>query len=80
MRAGWEHADRIRRMLAAAADAAKQDGQAVEPGTPFGDWLVWAAEQADRLDPLKESPPSIIDSESKVFRWVQPVWRIAETE
>ena len=27
----------------------------------FGDWMVWAEQQADRMDPLKESPPSIID-------------------
>jgi hypothetical protein len=37
---------------------------AVEPGTPFGEWLIWAAQQADRIDPLKVSPTSIIDSKA----------------
>jgi hypothetical protein len=34
----------------------------VELGTAFGDWLIWAAQQADRIDPLKGTPPSLIDS------------------
>src|SRR5262249_47974197 len=76
--ADWERADRIRRMLAAAAEAATRDGHGVEPGTPFGDWLVWAGQQADRLDPLKESPPSIIDSKlasEGPLRWAKPLWQ-----
>lgn len=24
-------------------------------------WIKWASDQADRLDPLKENPPSILD-------------------
>jgi hypothetical protein len=31
------------------------------PGCGFEQWLVWAHKQADRLDPLKPSPPSILD-------------------
>jgi hypothetical protein len=60
--ANWERACRIRGLVAAATDGARREGVSVEPGTPFGDWLIWAAEQADRLDPLKVSPKSIIDS------------------
>ncbi len=60
--ANWDRACRIRDLVAAATDGARRDGVSVEPGTPFGDWLIWAAEQADRIDPLKVSPRSIIDS------------------
>jgi hypothetical protein len=75
---------------AAARESALAAGQAVEPGTAFGDWLVWAADQADRLDPLKVSPPSIIDNKpppepqylpygnrkpEPPFRWQKPLWR-----
>lgn len=77
--AGWERADRIRLMIHAAAEGAKRDGEEVERGTPFADWLAWAAQQADRLDPLKESPPSIIDARApskRPFRWPQPLWRV----
>jgi hypothetical protein len=59
--AKWNRAEQIRSFVAAAQSTAVQNGQAVEPGSPFGDWIAWAARQADRLDPLKESPPSIID-------------------
>ncbi len=57
----WLRANQLRSFLTAASEAAIQDGQSVEPGTPFGDWLKWAQAQADRLDPLKESPASIVD-------------------
>jgi len=60
--ANWERACRIRGLVAAATDGARREGVSVEPGMPFGDWLIWAAEQADRIDPLKASPQSIIDS------------------
>jgi hypothetical protein len=42
--------------VAAATQAAERDGVSVQAGAPFGDWLIWAAQQADRIDPLKESP------------------------
>jgi hypothetical protein len=60
--ANWERARRIRDLVAAASDGAQRDGVSIQPGTPFGDWLIWAAEQADRIDPLRVSPRSIIDS------------------
>ena len=60
--ANWERARRIRDLVAAASEGAQRDGVSGEPGTPFGDWLIWAVQQADRIDPLKVSPASIVDS------------------
>ena len=37
-------------------------GQA-EPSGEFAQWLQWATQQADRLDPFTESPPSILDED-----------------
>lgn len=34
-----------------------------DPESPFAKWLVWASLQADRMDPLKEGPPSVLDYE-----------------
>jgi hypothetical protein len=62
--ANWERARRIRDLIVAARDGAQRDNVPVEPGTPFGDWLIWASEQADRVDPLKVSPASIVDSKA----------------
>lgn len=85
-----DRAEGIRRLIAAARGAAVADGQPVEAGTPFGDWLAWAAQQADRIDPLKQSPPSIIDSKplprpeyvpyghrppDPPFRFAKPPWK-----
>ena len=59
--ARWSRAEQVRSFVSAARTAAIQSGQSVEPGTRFGDWIIWAEQQADRLDPLKESPVSLID-------------------
>ncbi len=45
----WFHAEQMRGFIAAAREAACHNGQQIEPGTPFGDWLTWAGQQADRL-------------------------------
>jgi len=90
--ADWLRAEQLRSFISAAYHAGSQYGQATEPGTPFGDWLTWAAKQADRLDPLKESPESIIDCKLEPpdeptwsysyrkppapFRFPKPIWRI----
>jgi len=89
--ANWERARRIRDLVTAAADGAQRDGVSVDPGTVFGDWLAWAAVQADRLDPLKVSPTSIIDSKpvrepqlsyggyskpDPLVRFPKPLWKV----
>lgn len=90
----WERASRIRNMVAAATEGAQLDGVSVEPGTAFGDWLAWASAQADRIDPLKESPASIIDSKpapepqssyygyrkpDPPMRFPKPLWKDADS-
>lgn len=35
----------------------------INPESKFAKWLVWASLQADRLDPLNNSPPSILNEE-----------------
>ena len=50
----WSRAERIRSFISAARDEAVQNGHPVNAGSTFGEWIVWAQEQADRLDPLKE--------------------------
>jgi hypothetical protein len=90
--ADWLRAEQLRAFISAASHAGSQHGQATEPGTPFGDWLTWAAKQADRLDPLKDSPESIVDCKLEPldeqtwsysyrkppapFRFPKPIWQI----
>jgi len=90
--ARWLRAEQIRSFVSAARNAAVQNGESVEGGSPFGDWVIWSEPQADRLDPLKESPPSIIDQKPRAenagyygygyqkpdppFRFPKPIWRM----
>ena len=90
--ANWLRAEHLRSFVSAARDSARQGGQPCEVGTQFGNFLAWAEQQADRIDPLKESPTSILDRKGEVepahshyygyqkpdppFRFPKPVWRI----
>lgn len=68
--AAWRRAQDIRVFVDARAaqmaicashpDRASADGLANDPEAKR--WLQWASDQADRLDPLRTSPPSIIDT------------------
>lgn len=88
--ANWSRAEGMRAFVSAARESALEHGQPVEPGTPFGEWVLWAQRQADRLDPLKESPASIVDRarieqppsyygnkpQGVPFRFLRPIWLI----
>ena len=90
--ANWDRAEQVRSFLTAARESAERNGQSVAAGTAFGDWLGWAEQQANRIDPLRESPASIFDRPREVesehvayygyrkpepaFRFPKPIWRI----
>jgi len=59
--ADWSHAEQIRALVSATREAAIRNGESVESGSRLADWITWAERQADRMDPLSESPPSILD-------------------
>jgi hypothetical protein len=59
-------AAQIRHVISTARDSAIGNGQQVQAGTAFGDWLIWAECQAGRIDPLKENPVSILDRFDKI--------------
>jgi hypothetical protein len=59
--AAWCKAKQIRDYVEAVrSDLLKKQGN-IEPGSEAARWLAWALQQADRLDPLVESPPSVLD-------------------
>jgi hypothetical protein len=59
----WLRAERLRNYVAAVRASAAKDAE----------WLAWAERQADRIDPLKPTPPSIVDDKQKVIRRLQSV-------
>ena len=58
----WAKSNRLRDYIKAKMASAKEQGKDVGPNSDTGKWLKWALEQVDRLDPLKKSPPSILDT------------------
>lgn len=54
----WHESQKMRAFIHAAYKSRPFDSE-----SPFAKWLVWASLQADRIDPLKEGPPSVLDYE-----------------
>jgi hypothetical protein len=54
----WHESQKLRAFIHAAYKSRPFD-----PESPFAKWLVWASLQADRMDPLKTGPPSVLDHE-----------------
>lgn len=61
--AAWHRAEHIRKYVAAVRESALKDTE----------WIAWAERQADRLDPLKEPPKSIVDDKQEVLRRLHSV-------
>ncbi|HET8925248.1 MAG TPA: hypothetical protein VFN26_19860 [Candidatus Acidoferrum sp.] len=61
----WHRAERIRKYVAAVHESAVRDAE----------WVAWAERQADRIDPLKPSPSSIVDDKPEVLRRLRSVER-----
>lgn len=57
----WHQAQQLRAYIEAVERCGiRPDGNGLE-GQSLPDWIEWAKRQADRLDPLTESPSSILD-------------------
>ncbi|MBU0714219.1 MAG: hypothetical protein KJ964_02540 [Verrucomicrobia bacterium] len=63
--AAWEEARQIRTYIETVKQDALTRGKDVGKDSELGKWIAWALQQADRMDPLKESPPSILNDEEK---------------
>jgi hypothetical protein len=70
----WNRAKLIREYVLAQIERKKQQGKELGPETGLGKWATWALQQADRLDPLVESPPSILDRKSELEGWSPYGW------
>jgi predicted transcriptional regulator len=77
----WQRAKRIREYVAAVREEADRKTDA-DGRAKVLEWIEWAERQADRSDPMKSSPPSIVDDKEKVIRrlrsvegywWAEPV-------
>lgn len=70
--AAWKRAEVIREYANACAAAGLP-----EAATELRDWIAWARDQADRIDPLTPSPPSILDTPEADMRGIS-AWEMPE--
>lgn len=61
----WAKSHRLRDYIAAKKADYIARGVSIDPASEAGKWLKWASDQADRLDPLAKSTPSILDEEDE---------------
>jgi len=59
----WKRSQILREYIAEIEKHKTDDELTFSLDTPLADWLKWAHDQADRLDPLAPSPLSILDEE-----------------
>ena len=57
----WQQSQNLRHYIEAEKKKHLTCHEALDPESEFSRWCEWAVQQADRLDPLVESPPSILD-------------------
>lgn len=62
----WRRSQEIRRFIEAVQAASIAGSDQVPQGDDLQRWVEWASANADRIDPLVESPPSILDDK---YRW-----------
>jgi hypothetical protein len=65
----WSRAREIREFVVALEALWFSKGEDVSESSPRGQRLNWMRQQADRLDPLVESPPSVLDRRHEIRRW-----------
>jgi hypothetical protein len=59
----WRKSQDLREYIEARLQQHLAEHRTVEPSSEFSNWLAWANQQADRMDPTRPSPPSILDEE-----------------
>jgi hypothetical protein len=59
----------IRLYIKAVEDNYRHQHGEIMNGSNIEQWLKWANDQADRIDPLKDSPPSVLDQVSRFSSW-----------
>jgi hypothetical protein len=68
----WERAERIREYVKAVRQDTDRKTNSEEQARIL-EWVEWAERQADRIDPLMPSPPSLVDDKETVIRGLEAV-------
>ena len=71
----WVRAQNLRAYIAAAEQQYAERGELAAQQA----WVSWAHQQADRIDPLRESPPSILDIPERDYQPFQ-IWQMPDED
>jgi hypothetical protein len=64
--ANWKRAQEMREFISALERIWDQAGHDLSPDAKKGQRIAWMRQQADRLDPMLPSPPSILDRKNEL--------------
>ncbi|MGN6549987.1 MAG: hypothetical protein ACTHJ3_08870, partial [Pararhizobium sp.] len=67
--ANWEQRDRLLVFLAEVEKRAFDEGDIIVGDSALSDWIAWAKERVEALDPLRRGPAGMFDTISKVSQW-----------
>lgn len=59
----WSQSERLRGYIEAVRQKHEATNGDIAQNSDVSNWLEWATQQADRLDPLRENPPSVLDEQ-----------------
>ena len=65
----WARARQMRDFIATLEKVWTQENMDLSPDAPKGQRIVWMKQQADRMDPMVPSPPSILDRKRELNFW-----------
>ena len=67
--ANWEERDRLLAFLAEVEKLASSEGDIIVGDSALSDWIAWAKERVEALDPLRRGAAGMFDTISKVSQW-----------
>jgi hypothetical protein len=65
----WTRAQEMRDFVSALEKVWKSEGHDLSPEAQKGQRIIWMKQQADRLDPMLPSPPSVLDRKRELNQW-----------
>jgi hypothetical protein len=65
----WVRAEQYRQFIAVLEKAWSESGHDLSVDSEKGKRILWMKQQADRLDPLLASPPSVLDRKRELNRY-----------
>lgn len=67
--ANWEERERLLSFIAEIENRRSDEGDVTVAGGPLSNWIAWAKERVEALDPFRHGPTAMFETISKVSQW-----------